>query len=158
MKASALIAVAMIIAAATLTAQERKHPVTALEFLKAFEPPHNIDRNPDREYIPKGQAMVLDGGTRITIIRAADGQKIAVSYYGMNRQLNPDRDGLLSFSGFSDELAYTKPSFRLKRLQMVVSFHFWYSYRGLEPRLQRAHAGHTQVVDDQSPTRRGVDA
>ena len=22
---------------------------------------------------------------------------------------------------------------------------FWYSYRGLEPRLQRAHAGHTQV-------------
>ncbi len=31
---------------------------------------------------------------------------------------------------------------------------FWYSYRGLEPRLQRAHAGHTQVVADQRPARR----
>ena len=31
-------------------------------------------------------------------------------------------------------------------LQMVVSscFHVWFSYRGLAPHLQRAHAGHTQ--------------
>ena len=27
---------------------------------------------------------------------------------------------------------------------VVVSFHFWYFHRGLEPHLQRAHAGHTQ--------------
>jgi hypothetical protein len=25
-------------------------------------------------------------------------------------------------------------------------FMFWYSHRGLEPHLQRAHAGHTQDV------------
>jgi len=33
-------------------------------------------------------------------------------------------------------------------LQMVVfsCFHVWFSYRGLAPRLQRAHAGHTQAV------------
>ena len=33
----------------------------------------------------------------------------------MNKQVNPDRDGLLSFSTFTDEKAFTKPSFRLKR-------------------------------------------
>jgi hypothetical protein len=26
-------------------------------------------------------------------------------------------------------------------------FMFWYSYKGLEPHLQRAHAGHTQSKD-----------
>jgi hypothetical protein len=26
-------------------------------------------------------------------------------------------------------------------------FMFWYFHRGLEPRLQRAHAGHTQASD-----------
>jgi hypothetical protein len=26
-------------------------------------------------------------------------------------------------------------------------FMFWYSYKGLEPHLQRAHAGHTQGGD-----------
>ena len=29
---------------------------------------------------------------------------------------------------------------------VVVSFHFWYFYRGIESHLQRAHAGHTQAV------------
>jgi hypothetical protein len=36
---------------------------------------------------------------------------------------------------------------------VVVSFHFWYSYRGLEPHLQRAHAGHTQAHGEQRLTR-----
>lgn len=115
MKSRALMTVSTMIAASTLAAGEPEKAETALEFLKAFEPPHRIDRNPEREYIPKGQAMMLDGGTRITVIRAKDGRKIAVSYYGMNRQLKPDRDGLLSFCGFTDKSAYTKPSYRLKR-------------------------------------------
>jgi hypothetical protein len=39
-------------------------------------------------------------------------------------------------------------------LQMVVSIHFWYSYRGLEPRLQRTHAGHTQDAEVKRGPRR----
>ena len=43
-------------------------------------------------------------------------------------------------------------------LQMVVfsCFHVWFSYRGLAPRLQRAHAGHTQgggANSDSAPLR-----
>src|SRR6186997_2981055 len=33
-----------------------------------------------------------------------------------------------------------------------LHFHVWYFHRGLEPRLQRAHAGHTQGGVDQPPT------
>ena len=40
---------------------------------------------------------------------------------------------------------FLTPFFRAWPL-VVVSFHFWYFYRGLEPHLQRAHAGHTQAM------------
>src|SRR5690606_34554410 len=62
----------------------------------------------------------------------------------------------MRFLSIGSQLSHSLPSrgrspFRAWPL-VVVSFHFWYSYRGLEPRLQRAHAGHTQVAAGQPAT------
>lgn len=66
-------------------------------------------------------------------------------------RLSPLRSGSIRFLSIGSQLSPSLPSHARSPsrgwLQMVVSFHFWYSYRGLEPRLQRAHAGHTQGGD-----------
>ena len=60
-------------------------------------------------------------------------------------------------SGFaSGGIAVSPRSVTLHELASGGSFFismFWYFYRGLEPRLQRAHAGHTQGGGQEPPAR-----
>jgi hypothetical protein len=86
-----------------------------MEFLQGFEAPYHIDRSPSRKLVPKGEALLLDGGTRVTILRDRNGQQIAVTYYGKNSQFERGEVGLLAFCMFTDSDGYGEPSYSLRR-------------------------------------------
>lgn len=88
---------------------------SAMEFLQGFEAPYYIDRSPNRKLIPKGEALLLDGGTRVTILRDRKDQQIAVTYYGKNSQFERGEVGLLAFCMFTDSDGYGEPSYSLRR-------------------------------------------
>jgi hypothetical protein len=79
----------------------------------------------------------------------ADGNGATRSPIGGLSQLHPLCRRVFSTTKFREEPGFWRPPHSLTSAGISINHFddFWFSHRGLEPHLDCAHAGHTQVID-----------